>query len=678
MGTVTFEEAYELFRQQAILGEKHGADMVLLETFSDLYEMKAAVLAVKENTDLPVIASMTYQEDGRTFVGCDPVSAALTLSGLGVAALGVNCSLGPAELEPVVEKLLRYSRVPVIIQANAGLPQMRNGETIYAITPEDYAQSVAGFVRRGVRLIGGCCGTDPRFIAALKDAVAGIPYVRPQPLDVAAACSGSKTIFIGRGVTVIGERINPTGKKKLKAAIQEERMDYIVREAIDQAEAGADALDVNMGLPTIDEAAMMKKAVKAIQSAVSLPLQIDSADPAGIEAGLRVCNGRPIINSVNGKQSVMDAIFPIAQKYGALVVGLTLDENGIPPTAEGRAEIAARIIRRAADFGIPERDLLIDCLVLTASAQQEQVLETLRAIRLVKSRWQVGCVLGVSNVSFGLPARETLNATFLAAALGAGLDAPILNPLSARYREIVETYRVLNGEDRDATRFIKTYGQAAAAPSPAAPSGRSLYEIIVQGRREEVVPLVKQLLQERDALDIINHEFIPALGEVGEKFGRGELFLPQLMQSAEAVTAGFAILREHMSQNGGAQQSRGRILLATVKGDIHDIGKNIVKMILESHGYDIIDLGKDVETEAILEAVRRHNIRLIGLSALMTTTVQSMKDTIAAVRAAQPDCAFMVGGAVLTPTYAEYVGADYYAKDAMEGVAVAGRFFAGE
>jgi 5-methyltetrahydrofolate--homocysteine methyltransferase len=502
--------------------------------------------------------------------------------------------------------------------------------------------------------------------------------VRPHPLEVAAACSGSKTIFIGRGVTVIGERINPTGKKKLKAAIQEERMDYIVREAIDQAEAGADALDVNMGLPTIDEAAMMKKAVKAIQSAVSLPLQIDSADPAVIEAGVRVCNGRPIINSVNGKQSVMDAIFPIAKKYGALVVGLTLDENGIPPTAEGRAEIAARIIHRAAAYGIPEWDLLIDCLVLTASAQQEQVLETLRAIRLVKSRWQVATVLGVSNVSFGLPARETLNATFLAAALGAGLDAPILNPLSAKYREIVETYRVLNGEDRDATRFIKTYGQTTAAPSPAtAPSGRSLYEIILQGRREEVVPLVKQLLQERDALDIINGEFIPALGEVGEKFGRGELFLPQLMQSAEAVTAGFAILREHMSQNGGEQQSRGRILLATVKGDIHDIGKNIVKMILESHGYDIIDLGKDVETEAILEAVRRHNIRLVGLSALMTTTVQSMKDTIAAVRAAQPDCAFMVGGAVLTPAYAAYVGADYYAKDAMEGVAVAGRFFAG-
>jgi 5-methyltetrahydrofolate--homocysteine methyltransferase len=500
--------------------------------------------------------------------------------------------------------------------------------------------------------------------------------VRPHPLEVAAACSGSKTIFIGRGVTVIGERINPTGKKKLKAAIQEERMDYIMREAIDQAEAGADALDVNMGLPTIDEAAMMRKAVKAIQSAVSLPLQIDSADPAVIEAGVRVCNGRPIINSVNGKQSVMDAIFPIAKKYGALVVGLTLDENGIPPTAEGRAEIAAQIIHRAAAYGIPERDLLIDCLVLTASAQQEQVLETLRAIRLVKSRWQVATVLGVSNVSFGLPARETLNATFLAAALGAGLDAPILNPLSAKYREIVGTFRVLNSEDRDATRFIKTYGQTAAALSPATtPSGRSLYEIILQGRREEVVPQVRQLLQERDALDIINGEFIPALGEVGEKFGRGELFLPQLMQSAEAVTTGFAILREHMSQNGGTQQSRGRILLATVKGDIHDIGKNIVKMILESHGYDIIDLGKDVETEAILEAVRRHNIRLVGLSALMTTTVQSMKDTIAAVRAAQPDCAFMVGGAVLTPAYAAYVGADYYAKDAMEGVAVANRFF---
>ena len=678
MGTLSFEDAYELFKEQVIAGEKHGADLIVFETFSDIYEMKAAVLAAKENTSLPVIASMTFQEDGRTFVGTDPVSAAITLSGLGADALGVNCSLGPRELLPIVEQLLRYARVPVIVQANAGLPVLRDGQSVYEITPTEYASYAADMVRRGVRLLGGCCGTTPAFISALSDAVKGIAFTEVIPEAATAATSASQAVFVDKQVTIIGERINPTGKKKLKEAIVSQNMDYILREAIDQAEAGAAILDVNMGLPKIDEAAMLVKAVKAIQSVVNLPLQIDSADPAAIEAACRVYNGKAVINSVNGKQSVMDAVFPIAKKYGAVVVGLTLDEDGIPPSAAERLLIARKIVARAQEYGIPKEDILIDCLVLTASAQQEQVLETLKAIKLVKQELGVCTVLGVSNVSFGLPERERLNATFLAAAFGAGLDAPILNPLSARYREVVDAYRVLNNEDKDAARYIAAYANKDSAKTPvAAPAvqERTLQEIIIQGRKEEAAPKVRALLANHSALAIVDEHFIPALDMVGERFEKGLLFLPQLMQAADAVSAGFSVLKEHMEQSGETRMSRGRIIMATVQGDIHDIGKNIVKMILENYSYDIIDLGKDVPIADIADAIQAHDVHLVGLSALMTTTVQSMKDTIAHVRTLGLDCAFFVGGAVLNAEYARFVGADYYAKDAMEGVTIANRFF---
>ena len=685
MGTVSFEQAYEIFRRQAVQGEKSGADCIIMETFSDLLEIKTAVLAAKENTGLPVLCTMTYQGDLRTFLGTDPVTATLTLQSLGVDAVGVNCSLGPDELMPVVERILAYAKIPVIVQPNAGLPQLVDGETVYAVTPEHFCGSVEKMVEKGVRIVGGCCGTTPEFTRLLGEMIKGRLPARTHPAAVTAACSGMRTVIFDGNVTVIGERINPTGKKRLQQALRGGQMDYIVGEAIDQAEAGSDLLDINVGLPDIDEPKMIRDVIREVQSVVPLPLQLDSSDVRAIEAGARCYNGRPVINSANGKRESMDAVFPIVKKYGALVVCLALDENGIPPTAEGRYAIAEKLLENALRHGIPKEDILIDCLVLTASAQQAQVKETLRAIRMVKSRLGLKTVLGVSNVSFGLPARQILNATFLAAAFGAGLDAPILNPLSAAYMQAVDAYRVLANFDRDAGVFVKKYASAAPAAAvsvkktaPAAPeaAGNSLSQMIVQGRKDETAPRVKSLLEEgKKPLELIDGEFIPALNAVGKKFEKKELFLPQLMQAAEAVKNGFAVIREFMEKSGGAEQTKGDILLATVQGDIHDIGKNIVKMLLENYGYRVIDLGRDVPIQTVVDTIREKHIRLAGLSALMTTTVKSMKDTISAVRAAGLSCVFLVGGAVLNEDYREFVGADYYAKDAMESVEIANRFF---
>lgn len=677
MGTLSFERAYGVYRRTMRAGAEAGADLILIETVSDLYEAKAAVLAAKENTALPVFTTMTFQEDGRTFAGCDARTAALTLQSLGVDALGVNCSLGPAQLMPVVEEMLQYASVPVIVQANAGLPQMgKDGQTVYNILPEEYAAQVAEMARRGVRILGGCCGTTPEYIRALKTALAGMRPLKTTPRTVSACTCGTGTVILDGRVTEIGERLNPTGKKRMQTALRAGDMGFLAGEAIAQVRAGAQLLDVNAGLPDIDEPAVLARAVREIQSVAGVPLQIDSADPAAIEAALRVCNGRPIVNSVNGTRESMDAIFPLAKKYGALVIGLTLDESGIPPTAEGRLAIARRILAAALAHGLGAQDLIVDCLVLTASAQQAQVPETLRAIRLVKAELGLKTVLGVSNVSFGLPQRELLNATFLAAALGAGLDAAIINPLSARYREVLDAFRVLNNEDRESVCFIKKYTEDIQPPQPAA--GRSapaLREIIEQGRKDKSAQVVRALLSTMPPLEIIDGEFIPALDAVGRRFEAGEIFLPQLMQSAQAVQNGFAVIREHMLATGQTRGARGKILLATVQGDIHDIGKNIVRMLLENYGYEIVDLGKDVPVETVVEAVRAQDIRLAGLSALMTTTVRSMKDTIAAVKAAGLNCVFFVGGAVLNEEYRAFVGADYYARDAMESVAVANRFF---
>ena len=681
LGTVSFEQAYEVYRRQMTAGEKAGADLIIIETISDLYEAKAAILAAKENTGLPVFCTMTFQEDGRTFLGCDPITATVTLQGLGVDALGVNCSMGPDLIAPVAQTILKYSRVPVILQANAGLPEYRDGEAVYEMTPEGYAGHVMELVRKGVRIIGGCCGTTPEYIRIIKGKIGGMKPVRTGPLRVSACTSVNRTVILDGATTEIGERLNPTGKKKLQAALRSGDMDYLINEALTQAEAGAQVLDVNVGLPELDEPAVMARAVREIQEVTNTPLQIDSSDHDAIEAGIRVYNGKPVINSVNGKRESMEAIFPIAKKYGALVIGLTLDENGIPPTAQGRLEIARRIRDTAASYGIPAEDLLIDCLVLTASAQQSQIKETLEAIRLVKAEPGLKTVLGVSNVSFGLPEREVINSAFLAAALGAGLDAAILNPMSAKYREILDAYRVLNDEDKNAGHYISKYtskgtGETSSHAAPSETAVISLSAIIEQGRKDESAAAVQKLLQTSSPIDIIDYEFIPALNKVGKRFETGEIFLPQLMQSAQTVQNGFAVIKEHMQASGGKRVEKGRILMATVHGDIHDIGKNIVSMILESYGYEIIDMGKDVPAPVIIDAVRKNDIRLVGLSALMTTTVKSMKDTIAAVREAGLSCTFFVGGAVLNEEYAGFVNAEYYARDAMESVAIADKFFA--
>lgn len=675
MGTLTFDKAYDLFLQQIMAGVAAGADAILFETMSDLLEVKAGVLAAKENCDLPVFVTMTYQADGRTFVGVDPQSAAITLSGLGVDALGVNCSLGPRELSPIIDTLLTYSRVPVIAQPNAGLPEIENGKTVYRVTPEEYGRFMTELSQKGVRVLGGCCGTNPDFIASMAKNLEGLSPQMPEPKKVTAISSGCKTTVFDQGITVIGERINPTGKKLLKEKLREQDFGYLAGEAIAQEKAGADALDVNCGLPDIDEAKTLQRAVQEVQAVTNLPLQIDSSAPAAIEEAVRVYNGKPLINSVNGKQESMDAIFPIAKKYGAAVIGLTLDESGIPETAQERLAIAEKIVTEAAKYGIPREDIIIDCLVLTASAQQELVLETLKAVQLVKAKLGLHTVLGVSNVSFGLPARPVLNSTFLASGFGAGLSGAIINPLSEPMMQVVRSFRVLNNQDRDATSYIAHYSNTAP-PAPAALSAeRSLKEYIMEGRQTETTRKTEELLKTRDALSIIDEEFIPALDTVGEQYEKGKLFLPQLIQAAEAVKCGFDVLKSSVPQGS---MDKGTVLLATVAGDIHDIGKNIAKMLLENYGYRVIDLGKDVPINTVVKTALEHQVRLIGLSALMTTTVSAMKDTITALKEAGCKAEIMVGGAVLNEEYVKFVGADHYAKDARADVLIANRIFGGE
>lgn len=692
-GTLSFEEAYEIFKEQVLLAVEAGADLVILETMSDLLETKAALLAIKENSNLPVFVTMTYQADGRTFVGTDPVTATLTLQGLGADAVGLNCSLGPKELSPLVTEILAVAKVPVVVQANAGLPEMVAGQTVYPISVAEYTSYVTEMLRQGVRIVGGCCGTTPAFIADLRQTLANefaSGPVATTPTSVTAVTSGSQTVRLDQ-VTVIGERLNPTGKKRLKEAIRQEDFGYLLKEAIDQVNAGAEILDVNMGLPEIDEAAMMVQAVGQLQGVVNVPLQIDSSSVAAIEAGARVYNGRPLINSVNGKPETMEAIFPIVKKYGAVVLGLALDEKGIPETAAGRVAIARRIIETAARYGIPKEDVLIDPLVLTASAQQAQVQVTLDTLRLLKEELRVSTVAGVSNVSFGLPNRPLLNATFLAAAIASGLDAAIINPLSQPMMATIHAMRVINGQDQEAATFIakkdelalmatelpgSTASKQPAATATTAPTAKdSLKTMILQGRKDETPAKTKALLAQYTPLEIVNQEFIPALDEVGANFEAGSLFLPQLMQSAEAVKRAQAVLKDHLASQSEASPNQGKILLATVAGDIHDIGKNIVKMMLENYGFQVVDLGKDVPIEKVVATIREQEIQLVGLSALMTTTVQNMKATIAAVREAGLDCTFMVGGAVLNEEYREFVGADYYAKDALASVTIAQQFF---
>ena len=683
MGTLSFDAAYEMFASQAIIAEQAGADLVIIETVADLLEAKIAVLAVKENTKLPVFVTMTYQEDGRTFVGVDPQTATLTLQNLGVDVLGVNCSLGPKELAPIVATILDYAQIPVMVQANAGLPQMENGETVYKITPETYVAYTQKLLAQGVAVVGGCCGTTPEFIRQLRLLISQTERVYPEPKSGTFITSGLKTLEIGKGLSLIGERINPTGKPRLKEALRENNIGYIIQEAVAQRDAGADILDVNVGLPEIDEAKMMVKTIVELQALLDLPLQIDSSETAALEAGARHYNGIPLINSVNGKPSSMAKILPIVAKYGGVILGLCLDDAGIPETAEKRYQIAEKIVHEAGKYGITPDRVMIDPLVLTASAQQEQVPVTLDTIRLVKERLGCKTVVGLSNISFGLPNRALLNGTFLAQAFGAGLDAPIMNPLSDYMMRVVRSLKVFTGQDTNSEDYIANEQNATIAVTVANGSENQvstddtldLKGMIIKGRKELTAAETRKMLETMTPLDIVNTYFIPALDIVGAQFEKGELFLPQLMQSAEATQQAQEVLKAVLAKSGQKSESLGRLLLATVEGDIHDIGKNIVKMILENYGYDVVDLGKDVPIETVVETVVTQKIKLVGLSALMTTTVQNMKKTITAVKAVAPDTVFMVGGAVLNEEYREFVGADYYAKDAMSSVEITQNFF---
>ncbi len=674
-GTLSFNDAYDIFKEQVIAGREAGADIILIETISDLYEARAAILAAKENSDLPVFCTMTFQENMRTLMATDPMTMVEVLEGLGVDVLGVNCSLGPKQLQPIIDKILDRATIPVMIQPNAGLPKLVDGETVYDLTAPEFAEEIRYMAEKGVTVFGGCCGTDPEFIKAVKDNLRNLKPRRLQNKKLTTACSSKKTVILGESVKVIGERINPTGKKKLKEALVKNDIDYIISEAIAQKETGSDILDINLGLPEIDEKEMMRKAIIELQSIIDLPLQIDSVKVDVIEEALRIYNGKAIINSVNGKASSMEKIFPIAKKYGACVIGLTLDEEGLPKTAEKRVEIATQIIETAKTYGIPEENILIDCLVLTASAAQEAVMETLRAIPMIKAKYNVKTVLGASNVSFGLPNRKIINSTYLTLALGYGLDAPITDSTSESLMDAIRAFKVIANQDKQCKEYIEFYSNLPKKEGKKKEIGRNLKEIVIAGMKDEAKIKTKELLETKVPMEIVDSHLIPALDVVGEKYERGEMFLPQLIRSAETVKRAFEVIKEKLIVEGQNRISKGRIILATVRGDIHDIGKNIVKILLENYGFEVIDLGKDVPIEEIVNTARKENIKLVGLSALMTTTVQSMEETIKELRKNGIDCSIMVGGAVLNREYAEMIGANYYGKDARESINIAKRFF---
>ncbi len=669
-GTLSFEDAYDMFKQQIVAG--NDADVIVFETMTDLLELKAGVLAAKENSNLPVLCTMTFEQNMRTFTGCSVSAMALTLEGLGIDAIGVNCSLGPKELKPVVEEMSKWTRLPIIVKANAGLPDPVTNK--YDISPADFAVYMEEMLEYGVKFVGGCCGTSPEYIKALVNMVSSHKFIKNDRIIEAAVCSATDTVVINQP-RIIGERINPTGKKKFKEALLNNDMDYILNQAVEQVNGGAEILDVNVGLPGIDEKEMMIRAIKGVQSIVEVPLQIDSTIPEVLEAALRVYCGKPIVNSVNGEEKSLNTVLPLVKKYGAAVVGLTLDEGGIPKKAEDRFAIAEKILNRALEYGIPKENVYIDCLTLTASAEQDGVVETLKAVNMVKTELGLKTVLGVSNISFGLPNRELINHTFLTLALENGLDLPIINPNVATMSGSVRAYRLLKGIDKNSKDYIDAYNNMNAvvlqSQTIVADDTHDLAYAISKGLKNEGANITRELLKEKDSMDIVNNILIPALDEAGSKFEAGKIFLPQLILSAEVAQAAFAVIKEEISKNGSATVEKGKVILATVKGDIHDIGKNIVKVLLENYGYKVIDLGKDVDYQTVVDAAITHQAKLVGLSALMTTTLVSMKETIALLRENNVDCKVVVGGAVLTKSYAKEIGADYYAKDAKESVDVA-------
>ncbi|MDD6154093.1 MAG: homocysteine S-methyltransferase family protein [Eubacteriales bacterium] len=738
MGPLTFEEAYDMFQEQAVAGEEAGADLIVVETLTDLYEAKAAVLAVRENTSLPVWVTMTFEKNGRTFLGTDVRAMALTLEGLGASAIGVNCSLGPSDLYPIVKELAEWTDLPIIVKPNAGLPDPETGE--YPLDAASFKEEMKPFFDLGIFCAGGCCGSSEGFVKGLRELANGgrttngqdealqdeaLPGVDPQgenPREAAlldeaprskawtkkkhnGICSAGRVVETDGRVHVIGERINPTGKKRFQQAIRDHDMEYVKALAVAEMEAGADVLDINVGVPDIDEPRAMAEAVKAVQSVADIPLMIDSPNPEAVEAGLRAVKGRAIVNSVSGEQEKQEKIFPVVKKYGAMVLGLAMDESGLPKTADDRVRVAGRILDAAEDHGIPRRDVMIDCLTLTVSAQQDQAMETLEAVRRVRRELGAHAVLGVSNISFGLPARTHVTESFLTQAMFCGLDFPIVNPNEKRIVDAVYSFRVLSGEDRDSGAYIERFSEedarekaekhSSAKPSRdgarGAEGGRDgfagsvsgkaggesdedspLKTAIYKGLKNDALEAVKELMARgASGEEIINREIIPALDVIGDRYETGKIFLPQMINSANAATKGLDHIKAEMRKSGSTGVSKGKILIATVEGDIHDIGKNIVKVVLENYGYEIIDLGKDVPADQIVEKVREEDIKLVGLSALMTTTAASIKKTVKAIRDAGLECAIMVGGAVVTPKFAEEAGADYYVSDAKASVDVA-------
>ena len=683
LGTLPFERAYALFAETARAGAAAGADLAVVETMTDLGEARAALLAIKENTDLPVLVTMSFEESGRTFTGCTVASMAHTLAGLGADAIGLNCSLGPDKLAPLLRELCENSPVPVVAKPNAGLPDPVDGH--YDMDASSFADILAPLADAGVGVFGGCCGTSPDYVRGVAERLKGRAPAKRVPKRESFVCTAVRPLPI-TGVRVIGERINPTGKKRFQQALLENDLDYILDVAVAQEDAGADILDVNVGYPGVDEVAMLPRVVKALQGTVSLPLMLDSSNADALEAGLRVYHGKAAVNSVNGDAAVLERVLPLIKKYGASVVGLTLDKSGVPQTAEQRFAIAERILRAALSYGIPREDVWIDCLTLTVSAQQEQARETLRALRMVREKLGLQTVLGVSNISFGLPNRALVTKTFLIEALHAGLTLPILNPNQTELLDAVAAFRVLSGEDAGSGAYIARFADwkpsetAAAAPAAKKAGGTpeaaaTLGDAILRGLKAEAAALTREALQTQDELAVVDGQLIPALDRVGEGYEAGRLFLPQLLSAAQAAQAAFEVIRTRAAERGGESVRRGTLAVATVRGDVHDIGKNIVKTVLENYGYEVLDLGRDVPPETVAAAVRERDIRLVGLSALMTTTLPAMEETVALLKQLPDPPAVFVGGAVVTPEYAARIGADYYTKDAKASVVVARKLF---
>ena len=678
LGDLDFEDAVGVFAETVRIGTSCGVDLMLIETMNDSYETKAALLAAKENSDLPVIVCNAYGEDGKLMTGASPAAMAAMLEGMGAAALGANCSLGPRQLRGVAMELLQNASVPVILKPNAGIPRSVDGKTVFDVTAEDFSDEVCELVKKGIRVVGGCCGTTPAYIKALTDKTRGMTPVPVRDKNLTVVSSYTHAVKLGKAPILIGERINPTGKKRFKQALLENDMDYILAEGVKQQEKGVHILDVNVGLPGIDEVTVLKNAVCELQAVIDLPLQIDTSDIRAMEAALRRYNGKAMINSVNGKEESMEAVFPLVKKYGGVVVALTLDENGIPATADGRVEIAEKILRRAAAYGIGKNDIVFDTLTMTVSADNTAALTTLEALRRIKNGLGCHTSLGVSNVSFGLPCRDAVNSVFFAMALENGLSAAIMNPYSADMMKTYYAYNALSGLDENCAAYIGASDSFAAVPSPgiAAPAAAArtaedfsseLQRVVVKGLKDRAADVTRELLVSIPPLDIVNNEIIPALNIAGTGFENKTVYLPQLLMSAEAAKSAFEVIKTHVS-GSGKTAGKGVFVIATVHGDIHDIGKNIVKLLLENYGFDVVDLGKDVPPETVAEAVVGLHAPLAGLSALMTTTVPAMEETIKLLREKAPWCRTVVGGAVLTQEYADKIGADKYAKDAMETV----------